>query len=122
MTILVIEDNDLVRLLLVDMLEEQGCTTIGVADGRAALHYLQSTVERPKLIILDLMMPTMDGWALCATLRRNATLAAIPIVITSARHDIADQAAQLGVAGYLAKPFERDMIEALVQRYGPAMP
>src|SRR5262245_53355413 len=120
MTILVVDDNELVRYILWEVLRELDYEAIGVADGRAALDYLHSTSERPRLIILDPMVPQMDGWTFCAALRRDSNLAAIPIVITSACQDLADETARLGAVAYLTKPLDYDRLAAIVQHYaGP---
>ena len=60
--VLVVDDNDMARELLIEVLQAGGYTTAEAADGRQALDYLHDHADRPHLILLDLMMPVMDGW------------------------------------------------------------
>ena len=89
------------------MLQEHGCGAIAVADGRQALDVLENLAgEKTCLILLDLMMPVMDGRAFRAEQVRRAKLADIPVVLISAFDDLTDEAKALNVAGYLPKPFQ----------------
>jgi len=89
--VLVVDDDDALREALVDLIETEGYTASGVANGREALNYLEVGAARPKLILLDLMMPIMDGWEVLKELRRVDALATITVVIISARYsDLAD--------------------------------
>jgi CheY-like chemotaxis protein len=79
--ILVVDDDDNFRAALREVLEGEGCTVNEAANGKAALRVLQDIV--PDLILLDLMMPVMNGWDLYGELQKNSTLAAIPIAVLS---------------------------------------
>jgi CheY-like chemotaxis protein len=71
--------------------------------------------ERPRLILLDLRMPHMDGWELARELR--ARRAAIPIVVVTAAQNARQWAEDVGAEAYLAKPFDLEELLAIVQRY-----
>jgi CheY-like chemotaxis protein len=81
LTVLVIEDDDDVREALVETFEEQGYATAGAAHGQAALDYLRDATELPCLIVLDLMMPVMDGRKFRLAQLATPGLANIPVII-----------------------------------------
>jgi CheY-like chemotaxis protein len=81
--LLIVEDDEAVREAMRDALEEEGYPITCAADGGQALELL-ARGPRPRLILLDLMMPVMNGWELLKVLRDSATLAGIPVVILSA--------------------------------------
>lgn len=112
--ILVVDDDDQIRSLIVDVLELEGYETRGAADGRAALATAQGW--RPDLIVLDLMMPGMDGWAFRAEQRHRADIAAIPVLIVSATRHLEQRTQSLAPAAVIAKPFDIDRLVEIVQR------
>jgi signal transduction histidine kinase/CheY-like chemotaxis protein len=87
-TVLVVEDDPDARAMLRRMLERDGCTVIEAPNGREALAILATT--RPSLVILDLMMPLMDGFAFVEQLRRHPEGAGIPVVVLTAK-DLTDE-------------------------------
>jgi len=115
-TILVVEDDSDVRDALIELLEYRGHLVVGAANGREALDRLRSNT-RPALILLDLMMPVMDGWQFRAEQLRDPSLAPIPVVLISADGNVAQKAAAIGVASYLQKPVEADSLFAAIERY-----
>src|SRR5579871_4574907 len=105
--ILVIDDDDLIRGLLVDIFEQEGFEVEQANDGRAGLDRVQ--LRMPQLIILDLMMPHMDGYAFMAVFGSLACGDAIPIVVLSASYGLANGKRKLIGAGriaYMSKPFD----------------
>lgn len=83
--VLVVEDEDDAREMMCEVVEMSGCSVIGAANGVEALRLLQTI--RPCLIVVDLMMPIMDGETLLKELKRSEAFASIPVVIaTSAPH------------------------------------
>src|SRR5687768_9834911 len=82
-TILIVEDDIHIRNVLAEVLEDEGYTTLGAANGWLALETLAST-SRPDLIITDIMMPVMDGLRMCASVQSNPATASIPIMVMSA--------------------------------------
>ncbi len=113
MRILVIEDDGDTRALIVEALSREGHVVGDASDG---VEGLQSAREhRPDLILLDLMMPTMDGWAFLDELRRDERLADIPVVVLSGCPE--DMVEGLEVDGYLRKAHDLDEVLAFVERW-----
>jgi two-component system, chemotaxis family, chemotaxis protein CheY len=113
--VLVVEDDDSVALVLADLLEEEGFEVKRANNGRSGLDLLEAF--RPQLVLLDLMMPVLDGWGFRAQQRQLAPdLAQIPVLVLSGARDARAAAADLGAAGVVAKPFEVDALTATVRR------
>ncbi len=113
--ILVVDDSDVIRSLIVLNLELDGFVTVQAHDGRECLE-LARTVK-PDVITLDVAMPRLNGFETAARLRADPVTAGIPIVIVSARTQGADlvRGAELGVDAYVTKPFEPDELVATVR-------
>ena len=121
--ILVVEDDEAIRGLVSEVLRDDGYEVGEAANGLEALKYVGQ--RKPDLIVLDLMMPVMDGWTFVEHCRRNPCCSDVPIVVTSASHDLPKTAERLrsyGVRTCLAKPFDVDGLLALVERYAPSEP
>jgi CheY-like chemotaxis protein len=122
--ILVVEDDDDVRNVLQELLAEEGYPTAGMPNGRVALDWLTSSTDAPSLILLDLMMPQMDGWEFLVRLDREATLRRIPVAIMSAhpsvRNALDDPAAPLGGFFLLPKPIDLKRLLAIIDIVVPA--
>jgi CheY-like chemotaxis protein len=99
--ILVVEDNAHVRGALVDLLDVVGLETVAASNGIQALRALEEGLQ-PALIVLDLELPFMSGWTLCARLREHAEFSSIPVLVVSG-HDIHQRQAP-GVRAVLHKP------------------
>ena len=112
--ILVIEDDLAIRGLLVDVLGDEGYTVRAAGDGEEALELLETW--RPALIILDQLMPRMDGAAFRAVQRTRPELAAIPTILLSAARDLSEQGSALDVTATMPKPFNLDELLALATR------
>jgi PAS domain S-box-containing protein len=115
-TVLLIEDDLATREALAAALQDQGYAVASAPNGQEALARLREG-QLPSVILLDLMMPVMDGWQFRAEQRRDARLAPVPVVIVTASGDVCQKAAALGAAGYLQKPVEMDELIAHVQRH-----
>lgn len=113
---MVVEDDEPVRETLADILAYEGYSVLVVSDGREALAQLHSGA-RPSLILLDLMMPRMNGWEFRVEQLRSPELADIPVAILSGAFDVRVQAALLGVREFLGKPIEVQELLELVQRF-----
>lgn len=113
-SILVIEDDQAIRSLLVDVLVDDGYEVRSASDGEEALALLEGW--QPHLIILDQLMPRMDGTAFRAEQRTRPHLAAIPTLLLSAIRDLPEQARDLNVAATLPKPFNLDELLVLAEQ------
>jgi DNA-binding response OmpR family regulator len=117
--ILLVDDDPHIRQLVRVLLEREGFTIIEAGDGVAALAQL-ATVS-VDLVVLDLMMPNMDGWELCRQIRAAAT--DLPLLMLTAKGETPDKVRgfQLGTDDYLVKPFEPVelvmRVKALLKRY-----
>jgi DNA-binding response OmpR family regulator len=111
-TVLVIDDDADIRNVLRYVLEDEGYLVREAADGIAGLASVEAF--RPQLILLDLNMPGLDGWGMCAQMDMRKT--SVPTVIMTAGRSSATEATRLGVAGSLAKPFEIADVLATVSR------
>jgi CheY-like chemotaxis protein len=115
-TILIIEDEMPIRSLITEILEDEGYPVASATNGLEALMYLQQA-ELPRLILLDLGMPVMSGWAFREAQQRDPTLAAIPVIVMSALPDLDRKAAALKAADCLNKPLDIDTLLGTVARY-----
>ena len=111
--ILVVEDELPMRTALLGCLEAEGYRTLSASDGAAGLE--MAVAEQPDLILLDVMMPTLDGFALCAALRRLAR--PTPVLMLTAKGQVKDRVTGLdaGADDYLVKPFSTDELLARVR-------
>jgi DNA-binding response OmpR family regulator len=121
-TILIIEDNQETARILELSLKREGYQIIIALDGLRGLELAQA--QPPDLILLDLMLPGIDGFEVCRRLRANLATANLPILILSAKTQEADKqlAAQLGANNYLAKPYRRAELLAAIQALLPNQP
>ncbi|UJR80036.1 response regulator [Sandaracinus amylolyticus] len=119
--IMVVEDDADVRETMVQVLESEGFSVHAARDGREALDALRAGL-RPRLILLDLMMPVMNGWQFREEVERERELASIPVVLVSALDPGTERTASLAAAGFLHKPFELDELLEVVQRASPSAP
>lgn len=118
MNILVVDDDPHIRELVRHFLQQEGFTVHEAADGAEALRKLESV--KADLVILDIMMPNMDGWDLCRELREHYDL---PLLMLTAKGETAEKIKgfQLGTDDYLVKPFDPlelvVRVKALLRRY-----
>jgi DNA-binding response OmpR family regulator len=117
--ILIIEDETPMRTALKDVVEAEGYRALTVADGESGVK--RALEEKPDLILLDLMMPKLDGYQVCAQLRRLAN--PVPILMLTAKGQVEDRVAGLDVGAddYLVKPFSTEellaRVRALLRRF-----
>jgi CheY-like chemotaxis protein len=114
--ILVVDDDFDVRASIEEILQEAGYPVQTAANGIEALQVLREG-PRPALILLDLMMPVVDGADFCHAWAEDPDLSRIPVFIISADATTRAQARDLGTNGYLAKPIRLDELLAVAQRY-----
>jgi CheY-like chemotaxis protein len=114
--VLVVDDQQGMRELCRVILELAGYAVIEAADGKRALDALGR--YRPHAVILDLMMPVMDGWEVLTRIQDDPALASVPVVVVSACAGVEDRrrAVDLGAVDYLHKPFDaRALTDAVEQ-------
>jgi CheY-like chemotaxis protein len=102
-SVVIIEDDPDIRESLAEVLNESGYAPVLAANGKEALEKL-SQGPRPAAILLDLMMPVMDGWQFRAAQRAAAELREIPVVVVSADGNVREKAAAIQATAYLRKP------------------
>jgi DNA-binding response OmpR family regulator len=114
--VLVIDDEAPIRLLCRVNLEAEGMTVLEAGDGPAGLHEARSS--NPDVILLDVMMPGLDGWAVAEQLVEDAETKDIPIVFLTARAELRDRARglELGGVDYVTKPFNPVELASLVRK------
>ena len=112
--ILLIEDDDLLREGLKQLMEEDGCRVLAAADGAAGMAMLRGRKIEPCLIVLDLMMPGMNGWDFLQLKGRHPALAKIPIAVASA-YPFAEKEVFPGIV--LRKPFSPARLKQLISEH-----
>ena len=111
--VLVVDDDADIREELTSSLCQMGCEVVCASNGKEALEYLRANLEHlPRLILLDLMMPTMDGTEFLERQREDPALANIPIVVITAKPELP----KVSTAGLLRKPFRMDALAGVVDR------
>lgn len=116
MSVLIVEDDEGVRESVASILREEGYAVEVAESGAQALERLAR--HRPTLILLDLMMPVMNGWELRAAMLADHELARVPVVVVSGKGRIPpDEEQTLAPAAVLVKPFELSELLELVARY-----
>ena len=117
--ILVIDDEPDVREAAVAVLENEGYCAVGANNGRVAYDLLRTGSVRPYIIVLDLMMPVMDGWGFRAVQMCDPQLATIPVIVLSAagRFDVAAAAESLRAVAGMEKPVDWDELLRLVEEH-----
>ena len=114
--VLVVDDDRDLRESVAAAAEEAGHAAAAAANGQEALEMLRGGV-RISLVLLDLMMPDMNGEQVAAAIRSDRELAGVPIVLFSASSEARSIAGRIGVDGFLPKPFGLDKLSGLLDRY-----
>ena len=112
--VLLVEDDADLREMMAQLLSLEGFQTVSVSNGREALEYLQSGGS-PDVILLDLMMPVMDGWEFRRQQRSDPELARVPVIVLSALDQ--PRVAEVEPAAFLKKPLDFDRLLELVRHY-----
>ena len=121
MKVLVIDDEAPIRLLCRVNLEAEGIEVLEAPDGKLGLDLART--DKPDAILLDVMMPVLDGWAVADELLRDERTSDIPIVFLTARAELRDRAKGMDVGGveYVTKPFNPLELPALVREVAAAV-
>ena len=106
--VLVVDDDEDSRRLLAHLLERKGYSVVLADGGPAAISTLEKT--EVDVVVLDVMMPGMDGFAVCRELKKSQTTASVPVILLTARDDMETRATgmKLGVSDFLAKPVNKE--------------
>ncbi|MEH6433977.1 response regulator transcription factor [Massilia sp. DD77] len=117
--VLVVEDDDHIAQVLRFMLERQGYRVTHLADGRAASEHIETATAAPDLILLDVMLPYIDGFEVVRLARERADWAAVPILMLTAKNTERDtvRALDAGANDFVIKPFQPNELLARVRRF-----
>lgn len=114
--VMIVEDDEDLREALVPVLQYEGYSVASAANGREAIDRLRRG-EKPCVILLDLMMPVMDGSQFRSAQLEDPALASIPVIIVSADGSVRQKAAALGVVGYVRKPIDLDVLLDMIKQH-----
>ena len=112
--VLIVEDDEDLREMMAQLLTLEGFQTATVANGREALEYLHNA-SKPDVILLDLMMPVMDGWEFRRQQQADPSIAPVPVIVLSALDQ--GRASNLEATAFLKKPLDFDRLLMLVRVY-----
>jgi CheY-like chemotaxis protein len=113
-TVLVVDDETDIREAVAELLAEEGYEVLNAGDGAEALR--KARAFHPSVVLLDLMMPGMNGWEFCAERKGDPDLQDIPVIVLSALGRVQG----LDAVGYLQKPFELDDLLTAVREHARA--
>ena len=113
-TILVVDDESRMRKLIKDFLTQKGFSIVEAEDGEKALEVFEENKSKINLILLDVMMPKLDGWSVLRQIRQTSK---VPIIMLTARGEEQDElfGFELGVDEYISKPFSPKILVARVE-------
>jgi CheY-like chemotaxis protein len=114
--VLIVEDDEAVREALATFLEVEGYPVLVAGDGEEALRQLRARTS-VGIILLDLMMPVMNGWQFREHQLKDPTIASIPVLVVTADDRAAQKAADIGAAGFMTKPIEFDQLLRQIARF-----
>jgi CheY-like chemotaxis protein len=112
--VLIVEDDADLRDMMAQLLNLEGFSAATVSNGREALEYLRNGA-RPDVILLDLMMPVMDGWEFRRRQQADPAMSGVPVIVLSALDQ--SRAADVNANAFLKKPLDFDRLLALVRTY-----
>ena len=114
---MVVEDDADVREAISEVLSDCDYKPLHAANGAEALQRLRTAAVRPCVILLDMMMPTMDGWQFRAAQKSDPSVSDIPVVVLSAHANGSEAAAKMDAVAYLAKPVSLEKLVTVVERF-----
>jgi len=115
--VMVVDDDVDLREALTEILQDNEYRVVGAANGQEALDFLHEGEGRPCVILLDLMMPVMDGKAFRAAIMEEPELSGIPVIVLSAHANIDEVLSEVPVAEKLRKPVDIEPLLSLVERH-----
>jgi CheY-like chemotaxis protein len=118
--VLLVEDDADIREAIGDVLEEEGYTVAMADTGLSALDRLRRADPLPDVILLDLMMPVMDGWRFRQEQKQHPAWDSIPVIVLSAAGNTQERAESIGASGHLRKPLDIDELLEMLAKVVPA--
>lgn len=115
--LLIVEDDQYIRETLKELLEDEGFEVVCSENGQKALALLRSTEKLPNLILLDLMMPIMDGYSFRTEQDQDQRIAGIPVVIMTADGRLEIKKEKAKACDYLKKPLNIDSVLSVIQKH-----
>ncbi|MBN1521145.1 MAG: response regulator [Candidatus Aureabacteria bacterium] len=115
--ILIVDDEPNIVFMLSHRLKQSGYEVVTGRDGQEALEMARK--ENPDIIILDLMLPKMNGYTVCGLLKRDAAFSKIPVIMLTARAQESDkkQGREAGADAYVKKPFKSEELLDIIERF-----
>lgn len=113
--ILVVDDDQAMRSMLETVLLDEGYSVLLARNGKEGLEL--AARQRPALVLLDLMMPVMDGWEFLDAIKEKPEFADLPVLLLSASRQLASTANETTIKGFLPKPFELVKLLAYIDQY-----
>jgi PAS domain S-box-containing protein len=117
--VLVIDDDPVASELIARLLRGEGYEPVQAGSGEEGLRLARESGTPPVAVVLDVMMPGMDGWSVLSAMKLDPQLARVPVIVTTVLED-QDIAWALGAAHYLMKPVERERLADILRKYKPA--
>ena len=115
--IMVVEDDRAIRDTLIEILRDNDFRAVGAANGKIAIDKLRATENKPCLILLDVMMPVMDGWQFRDIQRQDPDLKTVPVIVFTAHANVKDVTRRMAIDTALEKPVDLDDVLALAEKY-----
>ncbi len=115
-TVLLVEDDADLRRSLSELVDSEGLRALAAGNGFEAVELLRHA-PRPDLILLDLMMPVMNGWAFLKYRNEHPVLSSVPVVVTTGWNEVPGEADVIGVQGYLRKPLAPESVLEVIRKY-----
>jgi CheY-like chemotaxis protein len=115
--ILVVEDDQGIRETLIELLGAEGYLVLSASDGLEALQVLRQANPKPDLILLDIMMPVMDGLNFRVEQLKDSSISGVPVVVMSADQKIIEKKEKIGAIGHIKKPLDLDVFLGALKKY-----
>jgi CheY-like chemotaxis protein len=117
--VLIVDDDEEIRESMIDFLQDHGYAPVGATNGKDALDKLEGGLPEPCVIIMDLMMPVMDGLTFRDEQLRHPELAGIPVIVVSAFREAAAVVRDMDCVGLVPKPLDLDKLLRAVRQHCP---
>ena len=115
--VMIVEDDRDVLDSIVEVLADNAYEPVGARNGSDALERLRNMPSKPSVILLDMMMPVMDGWQFRLLQQADPSLSGIPVVVLTAHGSAPEAARQMDAMGFLRKPVRLETLLSTVERY-----